>query len=313
MNKLRCIIVFILLVFSFQSRSQDAPISQWYSNQVMSNPAMAGSTGDTRLNLFYRNQWPGNDARFQFYGVAFDQAISKYSLGWGVIATNEKTAFFNKPSIHILYSYKIKTNKGSTINFGFKTGIYQEFLSAGELQFEDEETISSSSSGIKFDFGAGVSIIGKNTFGGITVDHLNRSYQGISGNTGRRTNVKYSANLAYLFYLPNRLIKQQYIIMPNLTIQMQGQQQNVQFGVLSQINYLISGIWIRQNIHFDAPAIIFLAGIKTLDTRIAYSFDIYSSKKKFYGSGTHEISITKIIKVKEKIKREKLSCPTFLQ
>jgi type IX secretion system PorP/SprF family membrane protein len=313
MCKPKGIIVLILFGCMHLAHCQDAPSSQWYSNMVLSNPSLAGNTGKTRLNIFYRNQWPGNEARFLYYGVTFDQSIPKYQIGWGIIASNEQAAFYYKPSLYTLYSYQIKINNEFIVNLGIKAGFIQEFTSLENLNFEEEETISSNSSGIKFDFGSGLSFFGKNTFGGFMFDHLSRPVQGTSINSAKRLNIKFTVNLSHLFYLSSRLRKDEFIIMPNIIIQKQGQQQNLQLGVLSQVNHLIVGLWLRQNWNFDAPAIIFLTGIKTLNTRIAYSFDMYSNRKMQNGNGTHEISITRLFEVKAKKSHKPISCPSFLQ
>ncbi len=310
------IALFIILIcfLTLSDQAQDAPSSQWYSNLVQLNPSHAGSASRPRVNLFYRNQWPSNFAGFTSYGFSFDTEIKKYHVGLGTIVTNNNTAAFQKPTFHLIYAYHIKTNYGVHINFGLKTGIIQEFLNASNITLEkNSEIISSGPSKLRFDFGGGISIYSKNIFGGLAIDHINKPAQGNILTGEIRLNRKVTLDLGYIIDLQTRLIQQDYWVMPSVIFQQQGAQQNLQLGVLSQVNHLLSGVWVRKNLYLDAPAIIFLVGYRTFNTRFAYSCDINSNLKMLRGNAAHEVSITRLFAVRNKKVQKTIGCPSFLQ
>jgi hypothetical protein len=47
--------------------AQDPQYSQFYAAPLYLNPAFAGATGQNRIGINYRNQWPAIDANFQYH------------------------------------------------------------------------------------------------------------------------------------------------------------------------------------------------------------------------------------------------------
>jgi hypothetical protein len=166
---------------------------------------------------------------------------------------------------------------------------------------------------LRFDFGGGISIYSKNIFGGLAIDHINKPAQGNILTGEIRLNRKVTLDLGYIIDLQTRLIQQDYWVMPSVIFQQQGAQQNLQLGVLSQVNHLLSGVWVRKNLYLDAPAIIFLVGYRTFNTRFAYSCDINSNLKMLRGNAAHEVSITRLFAVRNKKVQKTIGCPSFLQ
>jgi type IX secretion system PorP/SprF family membrane protein len=92
----------VLVVFFFSLllslKAQDVPYSQYYSNLVYLNPAFAGTRTESRVNMFYRNQWPRSNAGFQSFGIAYDMPIQNSNSGFGVMLTNDMAGGFVEPS-----------------------------------------------------------------------------------------------------------------------------------------------------------------------------------------------------------------------
>ena len=51
--------VLFSLSFSENVFAQDPEFTQFYANPLYLNPAFAGTARSPRINLNYRNQWPG--------------------------------------------------------------------------------------------------------------------------------------------------------------------------------------------------------------------------------------------------------------
>ena len=66
------LLALFLVLNIFNARSQDPTFTQFYSNPVYLNPALAGSSGCPRIALNYRTEWPGLSGNYVTYSAAFD-------------------------------------------------------------------------------------------------------------------------------------------------------------------------------------------------------------------------------------------------
>jgi len=292
-------------------KGQDAPYSQYYSNLIHLNPAFAGSRNESRINLFYRNQWPRSGANFQSFGVSYDMPIKKYNSGFGIIATNDITGIFIEPSLDLIYSYKFKPLPRLFVSFAFQAGVVQKYLT--DLNFADgSETITKGFSKIFPDFALGSTAFYKDYYAGFSADHLLKPYQGTTKSAEEQLNRKFTLFAGYIHHLPERLMNQIRIVSPNLLIQTQGYQQNICWGSSFQYDNLISGIWIRNDFHLHLDAAIFMIGFRNQNWRFAYSYDMNLGKKTIKPLGSHEISFVVLFETRSRKKLKALTCPTFL-
>jgi type IX secretion system PorP/SprF family membrane protein len=73
-----------LCYISLQAVAQDPTFTQFYSNPVYLNPALAGSSGCPRIALNYRNQWPQLTGNYVTYAAAYDTYAKNVSGGVGI-------------------------------------------------------------------------------------------------------------------------------------------------------------------------------------------------------------------------------------
>lgn len=292
--------------------AQDCPISQWYNNVLTSNPSLAGSADKLRLNAFYRNQWAKADAGFSYYGFSTDMPVAK-NMGCGIELVNEQTSAFAKPRVLCSYSYKTQASRTATIRYGIKIGVLQEYLNTSGLTFEQEENLPSESSGIRVDGGIGVSANTNNMFVSLDIEHLTRPQQGLSSAVESKTKIRWSLGAGYIYKVKTLTKKNSVEIMPNLQFQRQGAQQNLQLGVISQVNWLMAGIAGRTGFGENIPTLSILLGYKKMDFTIAYNYDMETDKKIAGMGNAHEISITKLFDRKHKEKHKPIECPSFLR
>ena len=135
---------YLLLLFFLSSSiifAQDAPMSQFYSNLVVLNPAFTGTPKSDRVNLFYRNQWINTSAGFHSFGVAYDKSFDKFNSGVGVVLTNEINGAFVAPTFDITYSYMVELSPRLFVSMGLQGGVTQKYLLESELVFDDESEI----------------------------------------------------------------------------------------------------------------------------------------------------------------------------
>lgn len=319
-TKLKTICLFknslflLLLIISISSFSQDAPVSQFYSNLVVLNPGFTGTTESDRVNLFYRNQWLRTDAGFNSFGFSYDKSFSKYNSGLGIVFTNEINGLYIAPTIDLVYSYMVEISPQFFVSMGLQGGIAQKYLLSSNLIFDDNsESITGGFSKIIPDFSSGIVTFYKNIYSGFSVDHIAQPFQGVSKSSNAKINRKYTGFAGYLYYFQTRLLSQERVLSPNLLVQIQGQQHNINWGVSFQYDNIIGGLWIRHNLHPDFDAVIFSAGIKTKSYRFTYSYDMNIGKTTTIPLGAHEISFTTIFETVKKKKYKMIKSPTFLQ
>jgi type IX secretion system PorP/SprF family membrane protein len=303
------------LLFSLiQVQGQDVPYSQYYSNLVYLNPAFAGTQDMQRMNLFYRNQWPVSSAGFQSFGVAFDMPIEAYNSGVGIILSNDIAGAYVEPAVDFIYSYQIRLFKDAFISMALQGGVVQKYLNTSSLTMLDQNETASLSSGFSKiipDFAIGATGFYKNYYTGLSVDHILQPYQGVSSTENSRLNRKYTFFLGYIFTLQSRLIKQQRILSPSLLVQIQGGQQNINWGSAFQYDWLIAGVWLRHNLKLNIDAAILMVGFKTHGMRFAYSYDMNIGKRSTMPLSSHEVSFSKLFQYTQKKRYKSLKCPSF--
>ena len=88
--KKRIQLVILLLVNVIWAKAQSPQFSQFYSNPIYSNPALAGDAGTPRFIANYRNQWASVGTPFQTAAFSFDTYAEDADIGLGVQALHDQ-------------------------------------------------------------------------------------------------------------------------------------------------------------------------------------------------------------------------------
>ena len=315
---------FILLgIFyvSFHSLAQDPTFTQFYSNPVYLNPALAGSSGCPRIALNYRNQWPQLTGNFVTYAAAYDTYAKNLSGGVGIMAMHDQQGqgTIQTSMIAGTYSYYLKVNRKFRVMFGGQAAYFQKYLDWSKLTFGDmidprrgfiyqtgDVPRGNGSHGF-FDVSAGMVGFTKNFYFGVAAHHLNRPDESmilgdsklpirITGHMGANIKLgqrgRYSSNTT---------------LMPNVIYQYQNGFQKFNIGAYLKYEAFTIGAWYR-----NRDAFIVSLGITTEKFRIGYSYDLTVSQLGGISGGSHEISMGINLKCKKQMKDfRRISCPSF--
>ena len=132
------ILFFISSILTFSSVSgQDLAFSQFYSNPVYLNPALAGNRICPRVTLNYRNQYPGMGNHYVSYCAGADTYLSAISGGVAVMASADMTGLLGSYTGSAVYSYHLNISKSITMNAALQAGYIQYKLNWDKLVFED--------------------------------------------------------------------------------------------------------------------------------------------------------------------------------
>lgn len=287
---------------------QQYPVfSQYYFNELVINPAFAGSHVQASLNFTYRNQWvnfPGAPQTFSFSGHS---SLLQGRVGLGLLVNNDKIGSYNNQNIFGFYAYRIHLLRG-TLAMGLQAGINLLRADFSKLDLSSPGDPSFvANNGFKPNFGAGLYYSQKDFYVGFSVPFIMNNKIG-----NDLENAVDQIQEARYYFLRGGLI---FPITPT---------ENVKFNpsilVRAQEGQPISMDLNAGFVFYDAmsvgaswrsgDALISFVDFKLSEKfHFAYSYDWTSSGIRQYSNGSHEF----MINYRAKISRGQRSipCPTY--
>lgn len=318
--KIRIPILVLVFLIGLKSHSQDVNFSQAYANGIWLNPSLTGVDENPKLSFAYRTQWASSAAKYTTHATSFENSLPGKNSSYGIQFLSDVSGdnILKTQTGNLFYSYKIKLNRKWQIRAGIQAGINQKSLNIDNLIFEDQindrqgvvratDEILQNQNLYFYDFGTGLTLMSNKYYAGLSVHHLNKPNTNFTKDGSRNLPIRISSQMGAKFeYKKLKLNKAFYS--PNIIIQSQGGNQRIQIGNYLKYNTLTFGTWYDLN-----DAVILTLGIELDDLKVGYSADI--SAREFGGTFAHEVSISYLIKRKNKTKRvsvrEKVFCPSF--
>jgi type IX secretion system PorP/SprF family membrane protein len=317
-----CLSLFILGL-STTVTAQDPQFSQFYAAPLYLNPAFAGSTGQARAGINYRNQWPAIDANFTTMSAYFDYFIADKKSGIGALITRdmEGLAGLRSLSLAVQYSYELEITKYLGFRPGAQVALYNRDVNFDKLTFGDQfdqntgafinqptaETFNTNFTKTFVDLSFGGVLFTRVAWLGVAANHLNRPNQSIIDETSRLP-IKYSAHGGFKFFMKPGVVgsgvyarNAERSIAPAFQYRHQGKFDQMDLGVYFTFEPLILGTWYR-GVPFkkvenfvNNESIVLLLGFTKLGAKdginIGYSFDYTISKLGPGSGGAHEFSL----------------------
>lgn len=293
--------VFLLLMLvSHVVMAQDAHYSQYFSNPIYLNPALAGDEGCSRVVTAYRLQWPNIDGSYHTGNVSYDRYIKQIRGGLAINYLYDNAAgTLESHQLSVAYAYKLSLASDKLkISPAIEVGWRHNELNTSNLFFNDmidprfgfiyPTTSASTFDEVErsdvLDIAGGLSIFYRKFRLGVVGHHLTQPDEGFTGTS--RLPIKLTAYLQYGFDFGRAfntttsflfLRQQDFMMMlPSL--------------VISYNQLIRGGIAVRAN-PSGVSAIVGLLGFNYLDYGLAYSYDFGLSGTWGFG-GSHEINFT---------------------
>lgn len=318
-----CVIISSLISLCiYNTYSQDAEFTQFYSSPILLNPAFAGTHICPRITLNHRNQWPDIPATFITNAFSYDQHLDRLHGGLGLIVVNDRMAnSLQKNRISGVYSYQMKLSRKFSFRFGIEATFWQKKLDWNQLTFGDMidpirgfvyqtgnlprgGTISG------LDLSAGFLGFSKQFYFGFAAHHLTEPNESLLTNETSSLARKLTGHMGFHIPLSGYGSIQKLdetIVSPNILYRMQGSAQQLNMGLYIQKGTYVGGVWYR-----NQDAFIILLGIEVGLVKVGYSYDVTISDLSMATSGSHELSLQINFDCQPKKRTYRaISCPSF--
>jgi type IX secretion system PorP/SprF family membrane protein len=303
--------------------AQDPQFSQFYAAPLYLNPAFAGSTGQARAGLNYRNQWPAIDANFTTMSAYFDYFVEDKKSGIGALITRdmEGLAGLRSLSLALQYSYELQLSENLGFRPGAQIALYNRDVNFNKLTFGDQfdpntgefinqptaESFNTNFAKTFVDLSFGGVLFTRSAWLGIAANHLNRPNQSIIDERSQLP-IKYSAHGGFKFFMKPGVVgsgvysrNAERSIAPAFQYRHQGKFDQMDLGMYFTFEPLVLGTWYR-GVPFkkvdnfvNNESIVLLLGFVKLGAKdainIGYSFDYTISKLGPGSGGAHEFSL----------------------
>ena len=318
------IVLSVCIFTSDEASAQDPAFSQFYANPLYLNPAFAGSNECPRVNLNYRDQWPGIGRTYITNSFSFDQHINALGGGIGVLVAQDRAGAGNLNTSHVTlqYSYRLKINSEFAMKAGFEASYRMINLNWGELTFGDmidaqngfryqtqEDIVNNPTTKSFPDFSAGLLGYSKDLFFGFSAHHLTNPNQGFISESELPTKITIHAggNIEI-----NKFSNNSFTLSPNFLYQSQSQFQQFNYGIYAKKGPVVGGLWARHSLK-NVDSFIVMLGLIQNSFKFGYSYDITLSELKNSNTlGAHEVSFTLYMPCRSKGKSyNTISCPQF--
>ena len=154
--------VVLMCIMAVSAICQPAlQFSQYYSNQLVLNPAYAGSDNALSLTMVHRNQWSGVKGAPKTTTLSAHTLFKNEHTGLGINFFVDQINIHKNVNLSGIYSYRIKTGDHSFLSLGLQAGLYHinsdyTSLGSGSLVADDPGIGYENLSKSAFQFGTGI-------------------------------------------------------------------------------------------------------------------------------------------------------------
>ena len=302
------IITGLVLLLIIPVNAQQRPlISQYMIDKYLVNPAFAGNSGYSIINLAARQQYMSLYNPPRTFIVSFQtrllddswilkvrqvrkkttKASRNRKIGLGGYIYNDRNGIINRTGFQLTYAYHINFNNKYQLSFGLSGSGFQYKLDDSEsvlINPDDPLLLANKKSFFVPDANAGIYFSGQGFYSGLAMTELFGSYLKLGKN--KFENYKTLRHL-YLMTGYKFTAGSSIILEPSLLLQMTVKNFQAEIGtrIFYTKDYYI-GITYRTN-----NTIVALAGLQIDGIYFGYAYDITLGAIRSYSGGSHEIMV----------------------
>ncbi|MBI1770693.1 MAG: type IX secretion system membrane protein PorP/SprF [Bacteroidetes bacterium] len=304
----RIALLFFLTAISVTGWAQQTPVySQYYFNELVINPAYAGSHVQFSATSMYRNQWVNFPGSPKTYLFSAHSSFLKDKMGLGIMINADNIGSYSNKNLYFSYSYFLKFPQ-SKLSFGLQAGF--DFIGADfsklDLQNPDLSFIPINS--FKPNIGAGIYYKRKNFFAGFSVPMLINNKVDYRDANAVANQIKqaryYFLRMGGIFPI-NQMKTVQFN--PSILLRSQEGQPLALDLNAAFVFYEVCSAGVSYR---TVDAFITFVELKLSEKiHVAYSYDWTTSNLNAFSNGTHEFMINYRTRIRSLHKN--LECPSY--
>jgi type IX secretion system PorP/SprF family membrane protein len=292
MNYIRIVTlgVFTLMLNQTVTAQFDPLYTQYMFNELVINPAYAGSRECLSGTALYRQQWVGLDGAPTTITGSFHAPLMQQKLGAGLTFTNDKIGVSQRTSVTANGAYRIKIN-AATLSFGLQFGLVSLSENLASLNLtEDQQFAANTGKRTAPNFGFGMFYATSNWYAGLSIPRMLQNRLDVSSGSTAVQNKMNIANFHYMITGGAVLnVTETIKIRPNVMMKVvSGAPIQADINANALFNdFIWAGLGLR-----SGDAINMMVGAYlTKQLRLGYAYDYSLSSLQDYNSGSHEIML----------------------
>ena len=312
LHPIRVILLVALLPAYLTTKGQFFHFSDLPENLFKLNPSYISDIEKLRIQLLYRNQWPGV-SDFVTYDAAFIFTSERYksSLGTYIFRDSQGGGIINNTNFSLLYAYKTRINRNIFFTAGinaalqiYKTNFSGLILENGQNPASEDKTLYHP----EFSFGVNMDIGGENNFG-LSVSQLSSFYVSEDIRDGLRYTFSYTGK----YFINRGYRKNTTLIEPLVYASFSRSFRELVYGGRINFSGIMGGLYVRQNFGVQFDALIILLGTQWGNMQLFYTYDLNLSgaSARFSNLAAHEVTFLYNLEYKRKNKKRRgaIKCP----
>ncbi len=299
MNKSKCIKLAVIIVAIIATVSAEAQQRSLYTmymwNQLIINPAYAGSRDAVSASLVSRHQWVGFDGAPSTQVLSIHSPLPNDNVGLGFTVENDRIGPTNTTGIWGDFAYRIQTGERSRLSFGLRAGfaIYQANLrDISGIESDDVAFLRNVENNMLPNFGLGVYYSGDRGYIGFASPTLLEGE--LNGINAPNSNQDGLYNRHYYLmggYVFNLSADSGGVMFKPSTVVRYVQDAPVSFDV-SAMFLLKQKLWLGGAYRYQDSFAAVVSFHFTDHLQAGYSYDFGTSNLNQYHNGSHEIMLS---------------------
>lgn len=153
------LIAALLLGGMASANAQQLPIySLGFFAPQITNPARSGAKDGAVLTTAHRQQWMGVEGAPETSMLAFNSALNKEKVGFGLYAYNDVTDIVHRSAVYGNYAYHVQLADNTSLSFGLGLGYVSNSLDMASIRVKnaDDPYLIPANNGGSLDLNAGI-------------------------------------------------------------------------------------------------------------------------------------------------------------
>ncbi|MDN5200194.1 type IX secretion system membrane protein PorP/SprF [Fulvivirgaceae bacterium BMA10] len=167
---------FMVVAVHISCAQSSAMFSQYRFNELVLNPAYAGTHSITEITALYRNQWSGIEGAPETKTLSAHSLLGQGPSAIGLIILNDKIGITKQNQFSLIYAYRLPIGDG-TLSFGIQSQFnFVKFdFSNLNLDVDDDPSFNEDLSENEVNFGAGLYYSTDRFYIGLAATNMDRS------------------------------------------------------------------------------------------------------------------------------------------